>query len=73
MLAMTETTRGLHQPPPPQARRRSGRPKPIPFTYIPPEDQKEYYELSLNGAPTEAEAMLGGLTGYYDTGGRRVA
>ena len=69
MLAMTETTRGLHQPPPPQARRRSGRPKPIPFTYIPPEDQKEYYELSLNGAPTEAEAMLGGLTGYYDTGG----
>jgi hypothetical protein len=50
-------------------RRRSGRPKPIPFTYLPPGDQKEYYELSLNGAPTEAEAMLGGLTGYYDTGG----
>ncbi len=66
---MTDTTRELHQPPPTQARRRSGRPKPIPFTYIPLEDQKEYYELSLNGAPSESEAMLGGLTGYYDTGG----
>ena len=65
---MTET-REFHQPPPAQTRRRSGRPKPIPFTYIPPEDQKEYYELSLGGAPSEAEAMLGGLTGYYDTGG----
>jgi methane monooxygenase component A beta chain/propane monooxygenase small subunit len=50
-------------------RRRSGRPKPIPFTYIPLEDQKEYYELSLNGSPSESEAMLGGLTGFYDTGG----
>src|SRR2546429_7972094 len=58
-----------HQPSPPQTRRRSGRPKPIPFTYIPLEDQKEYYELSLGGAPSESEAMLGGLTGYYDTGG----
>src|SRR2546421_12053003 len=65
---MTET-REFHQPSPPQTRRRSGRPKPIPFTYIPLEDQKEYYELSLNGAPSESEAMLGGLTGYYDTGG----
>ena len=56
-------------PQPPGTRRRSGRPKPIPFTYIPAEDQKEYYEVSLGGAPTESEAMLGGLTGYYDTGG----
>ena len=65
---MTETSE-FHQPSPPQTRRRSGRPKPIPFTYIPLEDQKEYYELSLGGAPSESEAMLGGLTGYYDTGG----
>jgi hypothetical protein len=68
MLAMTET-REIHPPPPTQTRRRSGRPKPIPFTYISPENQKEYYEVTLNGAPSETEAMLGGLTGYYDTGG----
>ena len=39
-------------------RRRSGRPKPIPFTYIPLEDQKEYYELTLNGSPSESEVGI---------------
>src|SRR5436309_632035 len=50
-------------------RRRAGRPKPIPFTYLSPEEQKEYYELTLNAAPTEAEALNGSLNGYHDTGG----
>jgi hypothetical protein len=53
----------------PATKRRAGRAKPIPFTHIPADEQKEYYEVSLNGAPTEEEAILGGLTGWYDTGG----
>ena len=58
---MTETTG--------TTRRRTGRPKPIPFTYLAPEEQKEYYELSLMAAPTEAEALNGSLNGFFDTGG----
>lgn len=51
------------------AAKRRGRAKPIPFLHIPLDEQKEYYEVSLNGAPTEEEAALGALAGYYDTGG----
>lgn len=50
-------------------RRRGGRPKPIPFLHLGPDDQKEYAEVTFNGAPTEAEAQLGALAGYDDTGG----
>lgn len=50
-------------------KRRAGRAKPMPFTYLPPDRQKEYYELSLNAAPTETEALNGSLNGYSDTGG----
>ncbi|MGH9022157.1 MAG: hypothetical protein ACRDV9_03515 [Acidimicrobiia bacterium] len=49
--------------------RRRGRAKPIPFLHIPEDEQREYNEVSLNGAPTEEEATLGALAGYYDTGG----